>query len=174
MLASELRMKLLSEGCNELNFAVLSRGVGDNYCLDREGNKWIVFYTERGNDDEPIYASESEDDACCFFYEFIMKQEHRHIVGFFRNESRARELEEKLCSVGIGAIRNDIPVFDSDPRFRVFVVGKDIFKVRQKLGDLSIYFEEDAFFPYTESKDSLATSWHAAVSRLLGKIFFWK
>ena len=32
--------------------------------LDKKGNEWVVFYSERGIDSEPIYQSESESDAC--------------------------------------------------------------------------------------------------------------
>lgn len=139
MNTEELKKQLLAEGCNENNFAILSRG-SDTFCLDKRGTRWEVFYSERGDDSEPIFSSESEEDACEFFFNHIMKQQHWHIVGFFKSETEARELESKLVSIGVKPIRNDIPAYKTahDPRYRVFVVGKDIFKVREHLGDVSI------------------------------------
>ena len=141
MKASEVRGKLLAEGCSENTFAVRSRG-SDVYCLDEIGGTWVVFYTERGQDSEPIFKSKSEDEACQFFYNYIMKLEHWHIVGFFKEEESVKALEAKLLSIGVKPIRNDIPAykFKDDPRYRVFVVGKDIFKVREALGAIPINY----------------------------------
>jgi hypothetical protein len=134
MKPSELKKKLIAEGCNENNFAVLSRG-NDAFCLDKKGNEWVVFYSERGCDSDPIFRSESENDACDFFFKYVTNQQHCHLVGFFKNESEAKELESKLLSIGVKPIRNDIPAYKTanDPRYRVFVVGKDIFKVRERI-----------------------------------------
>jgi hypothetical protein len=139
MKASDLKERLIAEGCNENNFAVLSRG-NDAFCLDKQGNQWIVFYSERGCDSEPIFRSESEEKACEFFFNHVTNQQHWHIVGFFKDEDEARKLEATLLAMGVQPIRNDIPAYKSanDPRYRVFVVGKDIFKVRERLGDVLI------------------------------------
>lgn len=139
MKASELTEKLIAEGCNENNFAVLSRG-NDAFCIDKKGNEWVVFYSERGYDSDPIFKSESESEACEFFFNYVTKQKHWHIVGFFKSEKEAQELESKLAAIGIKPIRNDIPAYKTanDPRYRVFVVGKDIFKVRKHLGNVSV------------------------------------
>ena len=100
MKASELTKELIAEGCNENNFAVLSRG-NDAFCLDRKGNDWVVFYSERGRDSDPIFKSESGSEASEFFFNYVIKQEHWHIVGFFKNEKEAQELESKLAAIGI-------------------------------------------------------------------------
>jgi hypothetical protein len=141
MKASELSDKLIAEGCNANNFAVLSRG-NDSYCLDKKGNEWVVFYSERGCDSEPVFNSTSEDAACNFFYDYILKQQHWHIIGFFKTEREAQELEARVLALGIKAIRNDIPAFNAvnDPRYRVFVTGKDIFKVRESIGNVSVKY----------------------------------
>lgn len=141
MKASEVREKLLSEGCNENTFAVKSRG-SDVYCLDEIGGTWVIFYTERGLDSEPIFRSKSEDEASQFFFDYIMKLEHWHIVGFFKEESWAKDLEAELFSIGVKPVRNDMPAYKhkDDPRYRVFVMGKDIFKVRAALGEIPVTF----------------------------------
>lgn len=138
MKITDLREKLLSEGCRDDSFAILSRGSGDDvHCLDRKGNDWVVFFTERGRDSEPIFASPSECEACQFFYDLIVGMEHRHIVGFFKEESEAEALEASIRSICVEPVRNDIPSYSSryDPRYRVFVVGKNIFTFRRHFGN---------------------------------------
>jgi hypothetical protein len=139
MKVSELKEKLITEGCNADNFAVLSRS-HDAFCLDKIGNEWTIFYSERGHDSKPIFTTENEQEACEFFYNYVRKQQHWHIVGFFKSEEDAKELEIKLSSIGVNPIRNDIPAYKTvnDPRYRVFVSGKDIFKVIEHFGKIEI------------------------------------
>jgi hypothetical protein len=142
MKASELTNQLLAEGCNPQNFSVLSRKQ-DAYCIDKSGKQWKVFYSERGCDFEPIFTSNNESEACEFFYNLIIKQQHWHLVGFFKDEADAKALKEKLSALGINTIRNDIPAYKTanDPRYRVFVVGNDIFRVKAQLSEIDIKFE---------------------------------
>ena len=141
MTLAELRPALLAEGCNENTFAIEARGAAsDAFCLVRQNGKWEVFYTERGCDSPPIYSGNSEQEACDFFYRHILSQPHWHIVGFFRNESEAEALQMRICALGVKPIRNDIPAFNGphDPRYRVFVMGKDIFSVRHAIPNVPI------------------------------------
>jgi hypothetical protein len=142
MKVTELRKKLLDEGCNPHNFAVLST-THDAFCIDKDGNQWKVFYSERGQNSDPIFTSTDESEACDFFYDLILKQQHWHLVGFFKNEADAKALEEKLLAADIKPVRNDFPSYKTanDPRYRVFVVGKDIFKAKELLGKIDIKFE---------------------------------
>ena len=142
MKTTELRQKLIAVGCNENNFAILARG-DDAFCLDKNGLDWVVFYSERGLDSEPIFKSRSEDEACTFFFEYLSKQQHWHLVGFFKSEDEARELEQKLAKSGMQPIRNDMPAYRkaNDPRYRVFVVGKDILKVREQFSSIEINYD---------------------------------
>jgi hypothetical protein len=105
----------------------------DAFCLVRQNGRWEVFYTERGCDSPPIYTGESEEGACEFFYNYIRTREHWHMVGFFRRESDAEEMEARVRVLGAKPIRNDIPAYKrpGDSRYRVFVIGKDIFSVRK-------------------------------------------
>ena len=139
MNASELKDKLLAEGCNENNFAILSTG-NDVFCLDKRGYDWVVYYTERGCDSEPIFKSRSEKVACKFFYDYILDMEHWHLVGFFKEKLDALRMESKLDNAGVKFRRNDIPAYKSsnDPRYRIFVIGKDIFKFRELFGNESV------------------------------------
>lgn len=136
MTAAELIDKLLAEGCHPRHFQ-LGGGGDDCHCLENSGGIWSVFYSERGRDGPPEFTSSSEEQACAYFYRLIMGIQHWHLVGFFRDEAEARALQSLLAARGIQTIRNDMPSFRAvgDARYRVFVVGKDIFAVRALLAD---------------------------------------
>lgn len=141
MNSSQISEKLTAEGCSPENFVVNGHG-SDVYCLRESGGTWSVFYTERGVDEPPIFSSRSEEEACQFFYDFIMRMEHWHIVGFYKEKAAAEAMESRLASIGIKAIRNDIPAYHTrnDTRYRVFVVGKDIFKFKQAFGEPQVAY----------------------------------
>ena len=144
MQLAELEPKLLEEGCNKARFAVGERGAADDaFCIVQENGRWDVFYTERGNDSPPIFSSLSEEEACDFFYKYVLTLQHWHLVGWFVEEAGAVELEQRLRRLGTKPIRNDIPSYryDGDRRYRVFVAGKDIFAVRNAVPDLPIQKE---------------------------------
>jgi hypothetical protein len=139
MNTKELKQRLLNEGCNPSQFSI-GPGGADVFCLDQRNGKWIVFYTERGRDDEPIFESDSEEDACEFYFHYITtKMRHDHLVGYFISEQNENSLAEKLAWNGIQSHRDKIPYGGwNDPRYRVFVVGKDIFRARDILGELPL------------------------------------
>lgn len=132
----ELKRRLVEEGCSTTNYSIGYRD-SDVFCLLNENGTWRVFYTERGQDNVPIFESQSEGEACKFFFDYITKQfRHDHLVGFFISEEKAMELSAMLEQNGIQSHRDKIPYGGwVDPRFRVFVVGKDIFKAREILGE---------------------------------------
>jgi hypothetical protein len=137
MHASELEQRLLEEGCSCYNFSI-GPGGSDGYCHERQEGIWRVFYTERGKDDPPIFESRSEAEACEFYFDYIAKKiRHNHLVGFFTSEQKAGDLEAQLAQPGIPSHQDKISYGDwNDPRYRVFVVGKDIFKARAVLGEV--------------------------------------
>ncbi|NVJ52026.1 MAG: SPOR domain-containing protein [Gammaproteobacteria bacterium] len=141
MNTSELKQKLLEEGCNPNNFCIGSSGVmSDVYCLSENYGKWSIFYTERGLNSKPIYESRNEAEACEFYYNQIMAIEHWHNVGFFESDEPALKLQQELEFAGIKAIRNDMPPLKAGgPNIRrVFVIGKDIFKVKDMYASLPL------------------------------------
>jgi hypothetical protein len=139
MKTPELKQRLLEEGCSPFNFSV-GRGGSDVFCLENQNGTWRVFYTERGKDEDPIFESASEEEACEFYFDYITKTiRHDHLVGFFIMEVNAKKLAEKLTQIGIQSHQDKIPYGGwADPRFRVFVVGKDIFKTSEILGELPL------------------------------------
>jgi hypothetical protein len=137
--ARELEQRLLEAGCNPINFSI-GGGGSDVYCLANRNGTWRVFYTERGRDDDPIFESTSEEEACEFYFDYIARRiRHDHLVGLFVSEENAQMLSERLAQHGIRSHRDKIPYGGwVDRRFRVFVVGKDIFTAREILGELPV------------------------------------
>lgn len=137
MNATETYEKLLSEGCVETSFCIGTCGsASDAFCLSKNGNLWEVFYTERGYNQDPIFCSHDEREAAEFFYDFVSKQTHQHVIGVFKKEENAMKLETKLNSIGINSIRSNPSsyTFPADRRFRVLVERTDIFPVRETFG----------------------------------------
>jgi len=136
----ELEQRLIEEGCNPNSYTVGSRGSAlDAYCLTHDGQEWQIYYTERGTDGVPEFTSSDEEEACEYFFNFIMKFRHDHCVGFFRSESNANVMQEKLHNHGLHPFQDKIPYGGwSDPRFRVFVSGREIFKAREILGKVPV------------------------------------
>jgi hypothetical protein len=131
---AELKQRLVDEGCSTSNYSIGYRD-SDVFCLMNEDGVWCVFYTERGQDQEPIFESASEEEACEFFFKYQTERiQHQHLVGFFHSEEKAVTLSTTLEQNGIQSRRDKIPYGGwIDPRFRVFVIGKDVFRAREIL-----------------------------------------
>ena len=135
----ELERRLEEEACNRAHYSIGHRD-SDVYCLMKIDGLWKVFYTERGLDQETMFESESEEAACEFFFKYQTERiRHNHIVGFFHVHVNAKALAAKLKEHGMDSYENNIPYRGwHDPRFRVFVIGKDVFKARAIFGELPI------------------------------------
>jgi len=134
----DLGQRLTAEGCNHSNYAIGQRGsASDAYCLTHNDKEWQVYYTERGADQPPIFSTPDEQQACDYFFNFIMKMRHDHCIGFFRSRSAADALQATLDVHGIDSHQDKIPYGGfGDPRYRVFVTGKAIFAARDILGQI--------------------------------------
>jgi hypothetical protein len=132
----ELSQRLYEAGCNQSQYAIGKRGsASDAFCLTHKGTEWQVYYTERGRDSAPIYASSEEASACEFFFDTVMAMRHDHCVGFFKSEANADALCQQLALADIAAWRDAIPFGGlADSRYRVFVTGKALFLARALLG----------------------------------------
>lgn len=130
----ELEERFLEEGCNPHNYCigVPQAPISDIYCLTSFDGEWRVYYTERGLDSPPIFVSRDEAEACEFYYREISNMRHSHMVGFFRSLERAAELKAKLEGEGLHPYADRIP-YDGW-RYRVFVIGKEVFRTRELLG----------------------------------------
>jgi hypothetical protein len=145
MTIQELHDTLLSEGCNRF----FIQGIGgpqddDVEHLGFNGDKWEVYYSERGQRSSLIFATSSEAEAIEYYYEHVIKQEHWHLVVFTRSPDVFNSCKIVLEKNNVKIIQNDIPNYSkSDDRvFRLFVTNKDIF-VAQKLLEIVPYYDED-------------------------------
>lgn len=142
MNTAELERRLLAEGCNPTNYAINTRSY-DGFCLLHDGQRWAVFYSERGDDQLPIFTSPDEAVACQYFFDFVMQMEHRHLVAMLRSEPAARALQARLEAQGIGTLPFQLHYADNDYRQCLSVVGKDIFRARQLLGKVPVQDGDD-------------------------------
>ena len=142
MTLADLNRRLLAEGANPDNYALGTRSY-NGFCLLRQGRQWNVFFSERGDDQKPIFTSRNEYTACRFFFDFVMKMEHRHLVGFLRREPAARTLQARLAAAGIAAHHFAVPYAKNDNRHGLNVIGKDIFRARALLGKVPVEDGDD-------------------------------
>ena len=128
--------RLIEEGCSRSNYSIGYRD-SDVFCLMQIDGIWRVFYTERGLDQEPIFESKSEHEACEFFFKYQTERiQHVHIVGQFYSKDKADELDIRLQRLGLQTWLNHIPHEHWNvARVRVFVIGKDVFRARELLGE---------------------------------------
>ncbi|MBO2011436.1 hypothetical protein [Hymenobacter negativus] len=142
MTTAELSRRLLAEGCNPSNYAINTRSY-DGFCLMQQGQQWTVFYSERGDDQAPVFTSIDEAVACQYFFDFVMKMEHRHLVGVLRSEPAAQALRARLESQGIATHAYRLHYAQNDYRQVISVVGKDVFRARALLGKLPLEDDQD-------------------------------
>ena len=124
-----LKLRLQAAGCNPANYAINGRQ-HDAFCLEQQDGIWVVFYAERGLMGEVFLRTPDESEACAFFFDKVSQQQHWHLVGAFENAADAEVCAQEILALGAQPMRNDLPVLMGvKARYRVFVVGKDIFKV---------------------------------------------
>lgn len=141
----DLYNKFILEGYT--NFYM--EGVGgtmkdDVHCLEFDNQNWTVYYTERGIKSKPIFSTKDKDIAIAYYTEFVSKIEHWHLIAFTRSIEILTDFKEKLEKLEIKIIQNDIPDFrlTGDRVYRLFVVNKDIFVVKEQIANLP-YFDTD-------------------------------
>ncbi|RZL02513.1 MAG: SPOR domain-containing protein [Hymenobacter sp.] len=142
MTTAELARRLEADGCNPANYTINARSY-DGFCLMRNGRQWVVFYSERGDDQPPIFTSEEEAAACQYYLDFVLRMRHSHCVGFLRSATAAQALQTKLAQHGIETQASRLLYSTNDYRHQVFVIGKDIFAARKLLGKLPVTDAED-------------------------------
>ncbi|HEX8456710.1 MAG TPA: hypothetical protein VF656_05245 [Pyrinomonadaceae bacterium] len=132
---SELAERLEREGFNPQFYCIGAgwRRLSDAYALDKAGDGFEWFYVERGQKGRVERSFASEEEACRFAYEALAQDKwaRSHMVGMFESEREAAELARALSLEGIHSEIDRIPYGGlHDPRFRVFVYGTDVFKIK--------------------------------------------
>lgn len=131
-----LARRLADLGVNHSAYRVGSYGGGssDSVLLERTTEGFEVSYLERGNKSVMArFASEAE--ACEYVLRELTRDESAlaHNVGVFDSESQAGVLVSKLKAAGIRVKTDAVPVVGGK-RYRVFVFGRDLERVRQVRG----------------------------------------
>jgi len=131
----ELAKRLSEEGFNSQFYCIGPRWnrLGDGFALDRVGDSFEWFYVERGQKGQTERVFASEEEACQFVYEALSKDKwaQSHMVGMFQSKSEAADLARALSREGIHSETDCIPYGGpNDSRFRVFVYGRDVFKIK--------------------------------------------
>lgn len=102
---------------------------GDTYCLEHTPVGFEAFYVERGQRSEPFWIESSEGMACARFLGLLGGDctSRLHCIALSGDVTEIETIEEILASEGVHSKRNDIPAMSStgDPRFRLFVEGRD-------------------------------------------------
>lgn len=133
----QLAQKLAELGVNHRAYRVGRFGGGnsDAIVLEQTEKGFEVFYTERGHN-SLLASFQSESEACEYVLRHLDKEESAlaHNVGNFDNESQASTLASKLTAAGIRVKIDAIPMGPNSKRYRVFVFGRDIERVRQVRG----------------------------------------
>ncbi|HWT00098.1 MAG TPA: hypothetical protein VN256_07615 [Pyrinomonadaceae bacterium] len=136
MNSEELNERLDEEGFNSQFYCIGPgwRRLGDGFALDKVGDSFEWFYVERGQRGRAEKVFASEEEACRFAYETLSKDDRArsHMIGMFESEAEAAKLAQELSREGIRSKTDRIPYGGpDDPRFRVFVYGRDVFKVKK-------------------------------------------
>lgn len=71
MSIAELKTKLKGAGIFQHAYSLFGDGLGECYVLTTEGQRWLVYYSERGQR-QGIRSFESESDACQHFLEKLV------------------------------------------------------------------------------------------------------
>ncbi len=135
----DLYNKFISVGYN--NFYI--EGVGgpmkdDVHCLEFDNQKWTVYYIERGIKSKPIFSTKDKDVAIAYYSDFVSEIEHWHLIAFTRSIKILNDFKYILEKLKIKTIQNDIPDFrlTGDRVYRLFVVNKDIFVVKEQIENI--------------------------------------
>lgn len=142
---TDLYNKFIAEGYNHFYID----GVGgphqdDVHRLGFDGQKWTVYYIERGQRSNPIFSAKDKEEAIRFYNDFISKIEHWHIIVFTRSLKILDVFKEKLEKLNIRTIQNDIPALSTagDKVYRLFVVNKYIFIAKAHFKEIP-HFDDD-------------------------------
>lgn len=134
MNAAELARRLEAEGANPANYDIGRRGY-NGFCLLHEGGRWQVLFSERGQDQPPVFTSADEAAACEYYLKLILAQPQYHPVGFFRSAQMVQALQAQLEQQGLAVRTGQLLYTATEYRYQVWVMGKDVFAARRLLGN---------------------------------------
>lgn len=72
MTKNDLRQKLFTENIPKDTYSLDGGLPNEVYCLNQNGNKWEVYYSERGQKSGGK-CFKTEDEACNYFYKSLIQ-----------------------------------------------------------------------------------------------------
>jgi hypothetical protein len=122
----------MKENCFNFNsYSINGNSIYEGFGIDRTSGVFIWYYTERGHKDNIKYFQTEKEIIECAYNQ--IKSDiwaKAHCIGFTTDKIEARELTEKLKSLSIEFMQDDIPYHGPQrPVYRVFVFGCDYKKV---------------------------------------------
>lgn len=133
----ELEQRLLAEGCVAHSFAIGRLG-DDAFCLVQVEQQWQVVYAERGFVREVLFCSDEEAEACDFLYRQVLSFSHSHLVGFFSDRADLEAMQAWLEGLALPYRHDQIVYTATEYRYRLFVVDRDLFQVRDRFPNLPL------------------------------------
>ena len=137
--------ELIAEGCNQFYIHGISAFFPDDvFCLNYDGQKWEIYYTERGIKEKSIYSTCDFENAINYYRDYIKNIVHLHLICFTRSNEKINEYKKILKNNGIKYFENNIPSYKyyGDYIFRLFVKNRDIFKAEILFDDIPYYDNE--------------------------------
>jgi hypothetical protein len=72
MTKAELKRKLESSGMPRDSYSLSGGLPNEAYCLEQAGDKWHVYYSERGSK-SALKTFDSEQEACDYLFELVRR-----------------------------------------------------------------------------------------------------
>ncbi|ASB50427.1 hypothetical protein [Alkalitalea saponilacus] len=141
----ELYKKLIDSGCNRFYIVGIGGPINDDVeCLGLHNGIWEVYYIERGQKSKPSFTTTEKDKAIKYYHDYILGQEHWHIIAFTRSLEKFDSYKTELENNGVKIIQNDIPdfKFTGDRVYRLYVTNMDIFKAKKIFKEIP-YFDRE-------------------------------
>ncbi len=112
------------------SYAIAGRRIYEGYGLEKRSNKYIWYYTERGQE-QVLEKFDTEAEAVAYAFNQIKSDKFadRHMIAFVSNKLNLSPLYNELDKRGVNYFTDELFYAENDYRTRVFVFGCDIKKV---------------------------------------------
>ena len=103
----------------------------DGFSIEFTGQEYEFNYQERGHKGV-LKKFSSEKEVCNYVLTIIEKSEtlRQHCIEFTKSEEKAKRVCYYLEKRGIRYLKDKIPYEENNFRYRVFVFGRDMKKIR--------------------------------------------
>jgi|SRR5690606_25102631 len=124
--------KIMIENCyNNALYSIDGNFIYEGCGVDKSGELYIWFYTERGNRENLKYFR-TEEEVAAYAFDIISNDKHAksHLIAMTQNPDYSKEVISKLELRGLQYWFDEIPQFNENSLIRIFVLGCDINKAQ--------------------------------------------